>query len=111
MNLIKALAELLAHHRAESDRLRDLDLKDSSTWRCQAARADGVQLAASLVNHRLAEILAEVDPGMKEMGPNRVVEGTQDQWATKEDHNRFGWNACRAEMLNRLKATLSEQPG
>lgn len=109
MPLTKDLAELLSHHRAEADRLRALDLNDTSTWRCQAARADGVQLAAALVEHALAKVIAEIDPGLKEMHPARVVEGTQEQWATKEDHNRFGWNACRAEMLNRLKAALSAQ--
>lgn len=54
----------------------------------------------------IAVLLAASDPGMKTMDPNRTVHGTQDQWATKDDQYRFGWNACRAEMLNRLEAAL-----
>lgn len=48
-----------------------------------------------------------IDPGMKEMDLARVVVGTQDQWATPDDKYRFGWNACRAEILNRLEKALS----
>lgn len=53
------------------------------------------------------KLIAAIDPGMKEMDPGRVVVGTQDQWATPDDKYRFGWNACRAEILNRLKKALS----
>lgn len=51
-------------------------------------------------------IINQIDPGMKSMDPRRQPVGTQDEWATKEDHYRFGWNACRAEMLNKLDGAL-----
>lgn len=53
------------------------------------------------------KLIAAIDPGMKEMDPARVVVGTQEQWVTPDDKYRFGWNACRAEILNRLEKALS----
>lgn len=61
-SVVDELLQLALRHRREQARLQQIEGLDECLWRCQAARADGVQLALAAACNALGVPVPAVSP-------------------------------------------------